>query len=162
VVVGYEANGGFLTATDITDAGSGNVLPALPTRDAALPIVAVLLSAKRSGKTLSGLVSDLPPRYTASGLLREFPNDQGKALVNSFQDAGAPMAEEVFSGAFGPVASMDFTDGARITFDSDDIVHIRPSGNAPEFRVYTESSTEDRAIANNETAIGIVAKLKQG
>jgi len=161
VVVGYEANGGFLTATDITDAGSGNVLPALPTRDAALPIVAVLLSAKRSGKTLSGLVSDLPPRYTASGLLQEFPNDQGKALVASFQEAGAPMAEEVFSGAFGPVASMDFTDGARITFDSDDVVHIRPSGNAPEFRVYTESSTENRAAANNETAIGIVAKLKQ-
>ena len=162
VVVGSEANGGFLTATDIVDFDSGSMLPALPTRDAALPIIAVLLSAKRSGKTLSELVAELPPRYTASGLLRDFPNDQGKALVERFREAGAPFANEVFSDAFGEVAALDFTDGARVTFASDDVVHVRPSGNAPEFRVYTESSTEDRAIANNATAIGIVAELKQG
>jgi phosphomannomutase len=162
VVVGYEANGGYLTATGITDPESGKVLPALPTRDAALPIIAVLLSARRRGMTLSGLVDELPQRYTASGLLRDFPNDQGKALVARFERAGAGLAQEVFSSAFGRVASMDFTDGARITFESDDVVHIRPSGNAPEFRVYTESSSEDRAVANNETAIGIVAKLKKG
>jgi phosphomannomutase len=161
VVVGYEANGGYLTATDITGPESGAVLPALPTRDAALPVIAVLLSARRGGKTLSTLVGELPPRYTASGLLRNFPNDQGKALVARFERDGVELAEEVFSGAFGKVASMDFTDGARITFESDDVVHIRPSGNAPEFRVYTESSSEDRAIANNETAIGLVAKLKK-
>jgi phosphomannomutase len=162
VVVGYEANGGYLTATGITDPESGKVLPALPTRDAALPIIAVLLSARRRGMTLSGLVDELPQRYTASGLLRDFPNDQGKALVARFERAGAGLAQEVFSSAFGRVASMDFTDGARITFESDDVVHIRPSGNAPEFRVYTESSAEDRAVENNETAIGIVAKLKKG
>jgi phosphomannomutase len=162
VVVGYEANGGFLTATDIIDFDSGRMLPALPTRDAALPIVAVLLAAQQRGRTLSELVAELPPRYTASGLLREFPNDQGKALVEKFRDAGAPFASEVFSDAFGEVAALDFTDGARITFVSEDVVHMRPSGNAPEFRVYTESSTEEQAVANNETAIGIVAKLKQG
>ena len=138
------------------------VLPALPTRDAALPVIAILLSAKRSGKTLSELVADLPPRYTASGLLRDFPNDQGKALVERFREVGAPFANEVFSEAFGEVAALDFTDGARVTFASDDVVHVRPSGNAPEFRVYTESSTEDRAIANNATAIRIVSELKQG
>jgi len=162
VVVGYEANGGFLTATDIHDDETGAVLPALPTRDAALPIIAVLLSARRKGVTLSQLVAQLPPRYTASGLLREFPNDQGKALVARFQGAGAPFANEIFSAAFGDVKSMDFTDGVRMTFASDDVVHVRPSGNAPEFRVYTESSTEERAVANNETAVAIVAKLKKG
>ena len=162
VVVGYEANGGFLTATDITVAGTGGVLPALPTRDAALPIIAVLLAARRKGVALSALVGDLPPRYTASGLLHEFPNDQGKALVAKFEEAGAPFAAEVFSGVFGDVESLDFTDGARVTFTSADIVHVRPSGNAPEFRVYTESSSEERAVSSNETAIGIVATLKQG
>lgn len=159
-VVGYEANGGFLTASDITDPGSGAVLKALPTRDAALPIVAALLAAKRRGGGLSALVDDLPPRVTASGLLRGFPNDEGKALVARFESAGRPLAEEVFSPHFGRVAALDFTDGARITFESSDIVHFRPSGNAPEFRVYTESRTEDRARENNDTALGIVEGLK--
>jgi phosphomannomutase len=161
VVAGYEANGGFLTATDITDSQTGATLPALPTRDAALPIIAVLLSAGRSGKTLSRLVAELPARFTASGLLRDFPNEQGRALVEKFRDAGAAFATEVFSGEFGEVASLDFTDGARVTFASGDVVHVRPSGNAPEFRVYTESSTEEEAIANNEKALGIAAKLKR-
>lgn len=160
VVVGYEANGGYLTATDITDPETGAVLPALPTRDAALPIIAVLLLAKRRGKTLSQLVAELPPRYTASGLLRDFPNAQGKALVAKFEKAGLAYANDVFAGAFGKVASMDFTDGARLTFLSDDIVHVRPSGNAPEFRVYTESDTEKKAISNNQAARDIVARLK--
>ena len=38
-VVGYEANGGFLTASDITIPDSGEILEALPTRDAALPVL---------------------------------------------------------------------------------------------------------------------------
>ncbi|HWZ92449.1 MAG TPA: phosphomannomutase, partial [Polyangiaceae bacterium] len=42
-VVGYEANGGFLTATDFTLTGR---LPALPTRDALLVHLAVILSAR--------------------------------------------------------------------------------------------------------------------
>jgi phosphomannomutase len=160
VVVGYEANGGYLTASDITDPESGAVLPALPTRDAALPVIAVLLLAKRRGKKLSGLVADLPPRYTASGLLREFPNDEGKALVARFEQAGFYFANEVFSTSFGDVESMDFTDGARLTFASGDIVHVRPSGNAPEFRVYTEATTEKTAVRNNELAREIVGQLK--
>ena len=159
-VVGYEANGGFLTATDIVDPETGAVLPALPTRDAALPIIAVLLLSQRRGKTLSKLVAELPPRFTASGLLRGFPNEEGKALVARFQSSGTEFANEVFSVSFGGVESMDFTDGARMTFASGDIVHARPSGNAPEFRVYTESSTEEAAVGNNKIALGIIDELK--
>jgi phosphomannomutase len=159
-VVGYEANGGFLVASDITDPGTGAVLPALPTRDAALPILAALLAAKQAGGGLSRLIAALPPRVTASGLLRGFPNDQGKALVARFEESGKQLAEEIFSPQFGPVDSVDFTDGARITFASADVVHFRPSGNAPEFRVYTESATEQQAKANNEIALKIVEGLK--
>jgi phosphomannomutase len=158
-VVGYEANGGYLTASDIAHGETGAVLEALPTRDAALPIIAALLAAGPAGG-LSALVDALPPRVTASGLLRGFPNAEGKALVAKFERAGKPLAEQVFSSTFGPVDSMDFTDGARITFESKDVVHFRPSGNAPEFRVYTESSTEARAVSNNEKALTIVEGLK--
>jgi phosphomannomutase len=37
----------------------------------------------------------------------------------------------------------DQTDGLRLSFDSGDVVHLRPSGNAPELRVYTESDTPE-------------------
>ena len=30
-------------------------------------------------------------------------------------------------------------------FDSGDIVHLRPSGNAPEFRCYVETESKDRS-----------------
>ena len=159
-VVGYEANGGFLTGTDITNTDTGAVLPKLPTRDAALPIIAVLVASSRSGGTLSELVSELPPRFTASGLLRGFPNESGKALVEKFRKEGTEFATATFSADFGAVDSIDFTDGARISLQSGDIVHLRPSGNAPEFRCYTESSSEDQAVRNNDIALKIIAELK--
>ena len=159
-VVGYEANGGFLTGTDITNTDSGTVLPGLPTRDAALPIIAVLFASVRRGVTVSEIVNELPPRFTASGLLRQFPPELGKALVDRFRKEGTALATEVFSAQFGAVDTIDFTDGARITFTSGDIVHLRPSGNAPEFRCYTESSTEEQAVQNNDVALKIVAELK--
>lgn len=43
-----------------------------------------------------------------------------------------------------PVAS-DTTDGLRLTFASGDIVHLRPSGNAPELRCYAEAGDMPRA-----------------
>lgn len=157
MVVGYEANGGFLTATDAIV--GDRRLTALPTRDAALPIIALLLLAKRRGLTISQVVGDLPQRFTCSGLQREVPSERGKAFVQRFQHGGAQVAEEVFGAAFGPIESLDFTDGARLTFASGDIVHLRPSGNAPEFRCYTESDTEACAVANNANALSIVKQL---
>ncbi len=159
-VVGYEANGGFLTGTDISHPDTGAVLPALPTRAAALPIIVLLSMSAKKGRPISGLVDELPPRFTASGLLREFPNELAKALVGKFEKEGNEFAESIFSHQFGSVDSMDFTDGARITFSSEDIIHLRPSGNAPEFRCYTESSSEEQALSNNEIALKIVAEMK--
>jgi Phosphomannomutase len=45
----------------------------------------------------------------------------------------------------GEVVSIDETDGYRMEFDSGDIVHLRPSGNAPEFRCYVETESKDRS-----------------
>jgi phosphomannomutase len=158
-VVGYEANGGFLTASDMTDPDTGATLKALPTRDAALPVLAALIAGKRKG-SVSALTAGLPARFTASGLLRGFPRELGQALVGEFREGGRDVAERRFGGVFGPVESLDFTDGARMTFESGDVVHLRPSGNAPEFRCYTESSSEERAVENNGRALDIVEGLR--
>ncbi len=54
-VVGWEANGGFLVGSDITR--KGKMLKALPTRDAALPLIAALAFAGEKEITLLDLFS---------------------------------------------------------------------------------------------------------
>ncbi|WP_352964606.1 hypothetical protein [Mesorhizobium sp. M1393] len=39
---------------------------------------------------------------------------------------------------FGTVADVDETDGLRARIQNDEIIHLRPSGNAPELRCYSE------------------------
>ena len=158
-VVSYEANGGFLLATDKVSDDGARTLTALPTRDAILPIVAILLLGKKRGQSVSELVDGLPPRFTISGLQREVPSERGQALVARFREGREETAKEVFAEAFGDVESVDFTDGARITFATSDVVHLRPSGNAPEFRCYTESDTEERAVENNARALAIIKEI---
>lgn len=68
-VCGYEANGGFLLGTAVED---GRIpLPSLPTRDAVLPIITVLVDARRRNVPLSALQAQLPPRDTFSERLQK-------------------------------------------------------------------------------------------
>ncbi len=156
-VVGYEANGGFLTGSDIT-IGS-HTLTALPTRDAVIPVLALLALAKENDSPVSKLIDDLPSRFTASGLIKEFPSEIGQRLVAEINHQGTALIERYFGGSFGRVKSIDNTDGVRIIFDSDDIIHMRPSGNAPEFRCYTESSSEAEAEKNSARALKIINEI---
>jgi len=32
-----------------------------------------------------------------------------------------------------------------VTFANEEVIHLRPSGNAPEFRCYAEAATDERA-----------------
>lgn len=144
-VVGYEANGGFLTGSDLSLGPDLAVLTALPTRDALLPILALLTAARQAGHTLSAHMAGLPRRYTASGLLRDFPTERGQAIVRSFAEGGPDKVNRELSAVFGRCTSIDVTDGARMTFENGDILHFRPSGNAPELRCYAEADHPGRA-----------------
>jgi phosphomannomutase len=158
-VVGFEANGGFLLGSDLPPSGARGALKALPTRDAALPLLACLHQAAQQRLSISELIATLPPRYTASGLLREVPVAEGKAIVALFDREGLTAVRRHLSERFGEPESLDLTDGARITFANGDIVHFRPSGNAPEFRCYTESSSPAHAEENNRASLQIVRSL---
>jgi phosphomannomutase len=46
---------------------------------------------------------------------------------------------------FGSVQRINSLDGLRVWFEGGDIVHIRPSGNAPQLRAYSNSNTPKRA-----------------
>ena len=155
-VCGYEANGGFLLASDFTR--DGRTLSALPTRDAVLPIVAVLAAAK--GRRLTDLIADLPARVTHSDRIKGFPTASSQAVV-AFLLAGSDTDRMArIAHWFGPIAgapaALDLTDGLRMEFASGVIIHLRPSGNAPELRCYTEADTAEAAESLNLAALALV------
>ncbi|WP_460026113.1 phosphohexomutase domain-containing protein [Methyloparacoccus murrellii] len=78
-VCGWEANGGFLTGSTLER--HGRRLAPLPTRDAVLPIIAVLAAARERGIPLTTLFQELPRRYSRAALLRNFPRAQSLALL---------------------------------------------------------------------------------
>jgi len=144
VVVGYEANGGFLLASPVQRHGRN--LQALPTRDAVLPILALLSLARERGCKLSDLLADLPQRFTASDRLQAFATDKSHSLIHNLLTDPQRMAQMLAPGA-GAVSQVDQTDGLRVSFANHDIVHLRPSGNAPELRCYTEAASVEAAKA---------------
>ncbi|UZJ38155.1 phosphomannomutase [Prosthecochloris sp. SCSIO W1103] len=141
-VVGYEANGGFLLGSDVVR--NGKTLDALPTRDAVLPIVALLCMAHEKGCKVSELTEFLPHRYTASDRLQNFETEKSHSIIAALRSSPAEITMLMVPDA-GSHVTIDNTDGLRVTFTSGDIVHLRPSGNAPELRCYTESNTPERA-----------------
>lgn len=54
------------------------------------------------------------------------------------------------------IIDINQTDGARFTLDNDEIVHLRPSGNAPELRCYVETDKQgvsDKLVKQTLTSI---------
>lgn len=146
-VVGYEANGGFLLNSDIER--NGKHLRALPTRDAVIVMLSILQLAKSQGRTISQLAATLPPRFTASNRLKDFATERSQAFLAKFDsgnaDADRHTIEKTFGDICGTVKQLDRTDGLRITFANEEVIHLRPSGNAPEFRCYSEAESDERA-----------------
>ncbi len=146
-VMGFEANGGFLLASDIEE--NGQKLLALPTRDVPLVHISVLLAAKEAGKTISELVKELPPWFTAAGRLQKFPQELGRSKLAELS-GGSPAEvlsrlSDLFGHISGKAINFNTIDGLRITFESKEVIHLRASGNAPEFRVYSEGASRERA-----------------
>jgi phosphomannomutase len=88
-VCGWEANGGFLTGSDIRQ--GDRLLRALPTRDAMLPILSVLFAAAEQGLSLCGLFDRLPKRFGRAALLKKFPRPVSLKIVREF----SPLADEI-------------------------------------------------------------------
>jgi phosphomannomutase len=164
-VCGWEANGGFLTGSDIER--NGNILQALPTRDAMLPILAVLLVAHQKKLSLAEIFDRLPRRFSRAALLKQFPRAVALRIIGRLSPHDQNVQEITFNSetrsgemetlrellaafftpslGFGAIDKLNYIDGVRVTFDTGDVVHIRPSGNADEFRVYAVSDAQARA-----------------
>lgn len=202
-IVAWEANGGFLTCTDLEIAG--RKLHALPTRDAVLPILCILYSAAEQNISLAELVSRLPSRAGKAGLIDRFPVETSHRILAGLSPADAQVVEAEFrdsqfvvrrkdgseispartdpiarelagkkrilesyfteSDGFPEVIQINFQDGVRVYFRNGDIAHLRPSGNAPQMRVYANSDSEERAAAIVRLALaepdGILRRIER-
>ncbi len=137
---GYEANGGFLLGYEAQ--GPAGALMPLMTRDSFLPIVSVLHAAK--GQTLSQLVAQEPAVFTAADRLQNIATQRSNALVATLVNDAAARAEFVrFAGS--TEVKLDLTDGMRVILKNGVTLHLRPSGNAPELRLYVEASSKEKA-----------------
>ncbi len=166
-VCGWEANGGFLTGSDFVR--NGRILPALPTRDAMLPILGTLFAASAKGLGLTEPFDQLPRRFSRAALLGQFPRPIAVKIMKRFSPHDPKIQDVVFDlGAtggemeairrqlesfftpemgFGTITRLNYTDGVRIMFSNGDVAHLRPSGNADELRIYAVADTQARANA---------------
>jgi len=199
-VVGWEANGGFLVGSDITR--KGRTLKSLPTRDAALPLIAALTLAGEKEITLLDLFSQLPPRFSQAALIDNFPQDEGRAVIRRFSPENSEIIEIEFEKAdvfitkgdglgekaipslaepfrkiqielesfftdalgFDSLIKINTLDGVRVYFKNGDIAHIRPSGNAPQLRIYAVANSQERADSIAQWGVsepdGLLRKLQ--
>ncbi|MBD3763761.1 MAG: phosphomannomutase [Rhodobacterales bacterium] len=147
-VAGYEANGGFLLGFDAR--GPAGAIAALPTRDSFLPILAMLVAA--GSGPVSARVAAEPAVFTAADRLAELPETAMRDLVGAMAADRAARAR-FLSGCGAVEAGLDLTDGVRMTAADGRVLHVRPSGNAPELRLYVEAA--DPATAEATLARGL-------
>lgn len=169
VVVGYEANGGFMIKTPVSlierfkkmgfsKTAKNDVLSPLPTRDPAIVHLAMMLTAKQLKKPFSVFHSMFPQRVTRTGRLTDFPLELAHemlVLLQKQEDNTYPHIEKWFP-EFGQVTGIDLTDGLRMIFEKKEIIHLRPSGNAPEFRCYVETETAQRSQEILDTCLDLI------
>jgi phosphomannomutase len=181
-LVGWEANGGFLTGSDIPL--TTGTLIALPTRDSTLPILANLFAAAEQRIGLATLWNRLPARFGRAGLLDNVPVAVSQAILAhpippgdvievEFDRTGrvfdrsrpgtvpTPLAEPAIADwqrckatlmrfftpalGFDDIVRINVLDGVRVYFRNGDVTHVRPSGNAPQLRIYANSDSQARA-----------------
>ena len=158
-IVGYEANGGFLHRSPLEVPGGGTLAP-LPTRDAVIVHLAVLLAARAAGGPVSALAQTLPARFTASARDQSFAKARSATLMGELTGLSLDAMGPIFG--LGTPIDRSTLDGTRLTFPSGEVIHLRPSGNAPELRCYAEAETPERAAELVDLGISAARALAPG
>lgn len=157
-VAGFEGNGGFLTAGGHEWRGRG--IEPLVTRDAVLPMVAVLAMARELRMPLSVLVRQLPRRSKATGRLSEI--DMG--LAQSWIDrlVASPDDRSRALPLLAATSSVETVDGAKFLLEDGSSLHLRLSGNAPELRCYVETTDAATSAALLTATLTRASEALQG
>ncbi|MDF2142051.1 hypothetical protein [Paenirhodobacter sp. CAU 1674] len=98
---------------------------------------AISASASRNQLEHQGVSGAFAP------LTENMPSEAGLAFLSRLTQNAK--AREHFLSPLGAEVAVDLTDGLRISLEMGRTLHLRPSGNAPEFRVYVEATNEAEA-----------------
>lgn len=145
------------------------VLAAAAERGGSLDAV---FSALPDRHTRAGLLDAVAPDVSRGLLARLSPGDErivsvrfagSDVLASDAEGVSVPAAGDVLdrldairstlsdlfgkAGGFTSIVAIDYTDGVRLFFENGDIAHVRPSGNAPQLRIYAVAGDVARAEA---------------
>jgi len=139
--VGFEANGGFLLASNWEV--NGKTLVQLATRDSYLPLLSALFQCANSGQPISHRVNHLVSRYTASNSTKTRSSELNQAFIETISQS-KKLQKQLIQALYPAkddiiLNKVNRLDGFRMTLSNQDIIHIRASGNSPELRCYAES-----------------------
>lgn len=155
---GFEANGGFLLGSSLQK--NGNILKALPTRDALLPLIVLLVKIVKEKQKLSVLISELPNRFTASDRIQNIPLVKSNVFIKEGALNPKILLNQIGLGGT-EVTEVDTMDGLRLNLANGDIVHLRPSGNAPELRCYVETDNQEHSIEMVKSVLGNISVIAE-
>jgi len=130
---GFESNGGGI---------SGEIFYG---RDGGTTLIKMLNLLKKEKRTLSQLVNSLPQFFIFKEKV-DCPRKLNKIILKK--------AEEVFKGM-----KIEKIDGLKIWINSENWILFRPSGNAPEFRVFAEAKNEKTARKLGEEGLKLVKEV---
>jgi phosphomannomutase len=152
-VLGFEANGGVLLGSDFKIGKTK--LEALQTRDAFLPILCALVRCAQKAVPMSEMVKSYVLPHALAVKIEDFPVSVSRSLMLSLESEESTTA---WLAPFGEVTTLDRVDGLRAMFSNGSIVHLRPSGNAPEMRCYVEATSSEEAVLTAEVALELISK----
>ncbi|MHA7774455.1 phosphomannomutase [Roseibium sp. M-1] len=152
-VVGFEANGGVLLQSGF-DCGNAH-FEALPTRDCFVPILATLKKLATSGEDLESVAGSYGLNTALADRLEDYATERSASLISYLTQTKENLRD--FLAPLGSLVSINTVDGLRVTLDGERIIHLRPSGNAPEMRCYVEAATEAEAEALLSDGLNLLA-----
>lgn len=117
--VGFESNGGYI---------SGEIFYS---RDGGTATIKMLNLLSETGKRLSELVDELPKYYTIKNKT-DCPREINALILAEVRKKYAKQ-------------KIENLDGLKVWQDLDSWILFRPSGNAPEFRVFAEAKEKEKA-----------------
>lgn len=130
---GFESNGGCIHADTMLS------------RDGGATFAKMLNILKWSQKPIRELVNQLPKFHIYRGKFA-CPVEKYQVILEK-----APQ--------FLTNISIDRTDGIKLILDQDTWILFRPSGNAPEFRVFVESASQTKAVQLLDHAMNFASNL---
>ena len=129
---GFEANG-------------GGIFENMKSRDGGRTTIEMLNILKKSSKTLSNLVAELPHFHLARSKVEYKWSLKEKILKE---------AKKTFTGI-----KVEELDGLKIWLDKNTWILFRSSQNAPEFRVFVESKSREKSEELMKKGIDFVKKI---